>query len=82
MLTTRQTFLRCERQTLHRLPTSGAIIFAFHTYLYPIEEIKAEGGGEQLALAIDGLERGSVPDMFKYKNGEKWANAVREFLRK
>ncbi|KAI9926796.1 hypothetical protein MW887_003892 [Aspergillus wentii] len=76
-----KTFLRCERQTLHRLPTSGAIVFAFHTYLDRIEDIKKEGSGEDLALAIDGLEEGSVPDMFKYKNGEKWAGAIREFLR-
>lgn len=76
-----QTFLRCERQTLHRLPVSGAIVFAFHTYLYPIQDIKAEGSGEDFAQAIDGLENGSVREMFTYKNGDKWADAVREFLR-
>ncbi|KAI2789684.1 hypothetical protein POX_d05180 [Penicillium oxalicum] len=76
-----KTFLRCERQTLHRLPASGAIIFGFHTYLYPIRDIKEEGSGDFLAQAIDGLENGSVPEMFTYKNGEKWADAVREYLR-
>jgi hypothetical protein len=76
-----QTFLRCERQTLHRLPNSGAIVFAFHTYLYPIQDIKDEGSGEDFAQAIDGLENGSVREMFTYKNGDKWADAVREFLR-
>lgn len=76
-----QTFLRCERQTLHRLPTSGAIVFAFHTYLYPIEEVKLDGSGEDLALAIEGLTKGSVPDIFTYKNGEKWAEAVLQYLR-
>jgi hypothetical protein len=80
-LTCIQTFLRCERQTLHRLPVSGAIVFAFHTYLYPIRDIKAEGSGEDLAQAIDGLENGSVREMFTYKNGDKWADAVREYLR-
>ncbi|KAL4892383.1 hypothetical protein BDV59DRAFT_193880 [Aspergillus ambiguus] len=76
-----KAFLRCERQTLHRLPTSGAIVFAFHTYLYPIQDIKAEGSGEDLALAIDGLERGSVPEIYKYKDGEKWGHAIKDYLR-
>ncbi|KAE8148872.1 hypothetical protein BDV25DRAFT_168191 [Aspergillus avenaceus] len=76
-----KAFLRCERQTLHRLPASGAIVFAFHTYLYPIQDIRNEGLGEDLACAIEGLQRGSTPEMFTYKNGEKWADAVKEFLR-
>ncbi|KAJ5141800.1 hypothetical protein N7526_002795 [Penicillium atrosanguineum] len=76
-----KTFLRSERQTLHRLPASDAIVFAFHTYLYPIQDIKAEGSGEDLALAIDGLQSGSVPEIFTYKNGEKWADAVKQYLR-
>ncbi|KAF7714689.1 Uncharacterized protein PECH_008280 [Penicillium ucsense] len=76
-----KTYLRCERQTLHRLPASGAIVFGFHTYIYPIQDIKAEGNGELLAQAIDGLEHGSVPEMFTYKGGGKWAGSVREYLR-
>ncbi|KAF3385363.1 hypothetical protein F1880_002764 [Penicillium rolfsii] len=71
-----KTFLRCERQTLHRLPVSGAIVFAFHTYLYPIQDIKDEGSGENFAQAIDGLENGSVREMFTYKSGYKWADAM------
>lgn len=73
--------MRCERQTLHRLPQSRAIVFAFHTYLYSIREIKEEGRGEDLAAAIDGLQNSSIPGIFTYKNGEKWADAVRQFLR-
>ncbi|KAJ5808082.1 hypothetical protein N7474_009351, partial [Penicillium riverlandense] len=76
-----KTFLRCERQTLHRLPQSNAIVFAFHTYLYPLEQVKAEGLGEELATAIDGLTRGNTPDIFLYKNGPKWAEAVKQYLR-
>lgn len=80
-LTVLQTFLRCERQTLHRLPVSGAIVFAFHTYLYPIEDVKGDRSDEDLAQAIDGLTEGSVPEMFTYKNGGRWADAVRQYLR-
>jgi hypothetical protein len=76
-----QTILRCERQYFHRLPSSKAIVFAFHTYRYPIQDIKDEGSGEDLAQAIDGLENGSIREMFIYKNGDKWADAVRDFLR-
>ncbi|KAF2735032.1 hypothetical protein EJ04DRAFT_222001 [Polyplosphaeria fusca] len=33
-----KTVLRCERQTLHRLPRSGALVFGFKTYQYGIGE--------------------------------------------
>ncbi|KAI1935033.1 hypothetical protein LOZ58_000390 [Ophidiomyces ophidiicola] len=76
-----KTYLRCERQTLYRLPTSGALIFSFHTYRYPIREIKAEGSGEELALAIDGFKEGSTPLMARYKRVTAWGEAVKEYLR-
>ncbi|KAJ5728264.1 hypothetical protein N7493_004594 [Penicillium malachiteum] len=76
-----QTVLRCERQTLHRLPCSKALIFAFHTYTYPIQQIKDEGLGEDLAVAIDGLKYGNVPAIHAYKRGDYWGEAVKEFLR-
>ncbi|KIW12513.1 hypothetical protein PV08_09790 [Exophiala spinifera] len=76
-----KTFMRCERQTLHRLPKSKALVFAFHTYLYPIEQIKKEGGGEDLANAIDGLKMGNVPAMHFYKRGAVWGEAVKRYLR-
>jgi hypothetical protein len=75
------TVLRCERQTLHRLPKSKAIVFAFKTYQYPISQIKAEGQGEELAQAIDGLKSGSVPEMHHYKRGAVWGEAVKKYLR-
>ncbi|EXJ88004.1 hypothetical protein A1O1_04931 [Capronia coronata CBS 617.96] len=75
------TFVRCERQTLHRLPNSKALVFAFHTYLYPIKQIKEDGAGEELALAIDGLRLGNVPQMHFYKRGVVWGEAVKRYLR-
>lgn len=75
------TLLRCERQTLHRLPQSKGVVFAFHTYTYPIRMIKDEGLGEDLAAAIDGLKEGNVPGMHWYKRGPVWGEAVKEFLR-
>ncbi|RDW64719.1 hypothetical protein BP6252_10370 [Coleophoma cylindrospora] len=75
------TYLRCERQYLHRQPETKALCFSFKTYLYPISQIKAEGLGEDLAQAIDGLKEGSVPEMHFYKKGVVWGETVKEYLR-
>lgn len=75
------TVLRCERQTLHRLPESKALVFAYRTYQYPIRALKEEGSGEALAEAIEGLGKGSVPGMAVYKRGVVWGTAVKAFLR-
>lgn len=76
-----KTFLRTERQTLHRLPKSKTLVFAFKTYTYPIQQIKDEGSGEALAEAIDGLKGGNVPGMHFYKRGAVWGESVKRFLR-
>jgi hypothetical protein len=73
--------LRCERQTLHRLPNTEAIVFAFKTYQYTLAEVKEEGSGPELAEAIEGLSRGSVPDMAYYKRQVVWGEKVCEYLR-
>ncbi|PWY92383.1 hypothetical protein BO70DRAFT_357501 [Aspergillus heteromorphus CBS 117.55] len=80
-LVVEQTFLRCERQLLHRLPRTKALVFNFHTYTYPIQKIKEEGLGEELATAIDGLKEGNVPEIHRYKRGPVWGEAVKAFLR-
>lgn len=54
-------------QSLFRLPQSGAIVFTIKTYLYPIQEVKDDGYGEEMAAAIEGLQTGNVPEMFFYK---------------
>ncbi|KAJ5103593.1 hypothetical protein N7532_004122 [Penicillium argentinense] len=76
-----QTVLRCERQTLHRLPQSRALVFAFHTYTYPLQQIKDEGMGEELATAIEGLKKGNIPNIYAYKRGDIWGQAVTQFLK-
>ena len=76
-----KTVLRRERQTLHRLPKSRALVFAFKSYMYPIKDVKEEGSGEELAQAIDGLKEGSVPGMHFYKRGVVWGEAVKRYLR-
>ncbi|OAL00588.1 hypothetical protein IQ06DRAFT_293885 [Phaeosphaeriaceae sp. SRC1lsM3a] len=76
-----KTVLRCERQTLHRLPKTRALVFAFKTYQYPIQEVRDEGSGEELAAAIDGLASGSVPDITIYKRQVVWGEKVKALLR-
>jgi hypothetical protein len=76
-----QTYLRSERQMLHRLPETKALVFSFKTYLYHLSDIREEGLGEELAQAIDGLKEGSVPAMHFYKRGVVWGEAVKGYLR-
>ncbi|KAG8626427.1 hypothetical protein KVT40_005372 [Elsinoe batatas] len=73
--------LRMERQTLHRLPETGALVFAFKTYIYPLDEVKGEPGmAEAMAEAVLGLGRGNVPEMEVYKRQVVWGGKVREYL--
>jgi hypothetical protein len=72
--------LRCERQTLHRLPGTKALIFGFKTYQYPLTDVKEEGNGEELAAAIQGLGTGSTPGMKVYKSAVVWGDKVTAFL--
>ncbi|KAF2226476.1 hypothetical protein BDZ85DRAFT_191865, partial [Elsinoe ampelina] len=73
--------LRAERQTLHRLPETGALVFAFKTYMYTLDEVKGEPGmAEAMAEAVLGLGRGNVPEMEVYKRQVVWGGKVREYL--
>ncbi|MCJ1250450.1 hypothetical protein MMC30_007678 [Trapelia coarctata] len=73
--------LRTERQHVFRLPRTGAIVFAFKTYLYPLADVKVEGNGEALAAAVEGLKTGNVPEMARYKGANRWGEKVVQFLR-
>ncbi|ELR05568.1 hypothetical protein GMDG_07488 [Pseudogymnoascus destructans 20631-21] len=80
-VTVENTYQRTEMQSLFRLPQSGAIVFVIKTYMYPIQEVKDDGYGEELAAAIEGLQTGNVPEMFFYKRGPIWGEFVKTFLR-
>jgi hypothetical protein len=66
---------------LHRLPKTGALVFAFKTYQYPLRELRDEGSGEVLAEAIDGLGLGSAPGITIYKRQVIWGDKVKAFLK-
>jgi len=76
-----QARMRVELQTLTRLPQSRAILFSFKSFMYPLEEIKAEGLGPALADAVEGLQKGNVPGMWIYKGAVSWGKAMIEYLR-
>ncbi|KAL8725251.1 MAG: hypothetical protein Q9181_006485 [Wetmoreana brouardii] len=72
-----QCYLRVERQTLTRLPESKAIVFGIRHYVTPLEEVKKEGNGEQLADAIQ-----TMPEKLGYyKRRPFWQRDVNAFLR-
>ncbi|KAL8367688.1 hypothetical protein RB599_003537 [Gaeumannomyces hyphopodioides] len=75
------TRLRVELQALSRLPKTGAILFSFKSYLYPLADIKNEGLGPGLADAIEGLRDGNAPGMWVYKGAVRWGKSVCEYLR-
>ena len=56
-------YLRCERQTLRRLPASGAVLFTIRVYLDPLAAL-----AERPALAADLREA---------LHGDEWAAAVK-----
>ncbi|KAH0425290.1 hypothetical protein CcaCcLH18_11036 [Colletotrichum camelliae] len=76
-----KTRLRQELQTLTRLPKTGAIMFSFKTYMTPLEEIKNEGIGPQVADAIEGLRSGNAPGMWVYKGATRWGKSACDYLR-
>jgi len=72
--------LRMERQTLHRLEKTGAIVFGFKTFIEPLSKLREEGSGPALADALNSLGAGSVPAMDVYKNGVIWKEPLTEYL--
>lgn len=70
---------RSERQSLRRLPRSGAIVFTIHTYFHPVTEIAEEDYVPgRLASAI----RSWGDDVSRYKGKEKYEEVLLEYLDK
>jgi len=68
---------RTERQSLRRLPRSGAIVFTVRTYLEPVTEIAKEPGVPgRLASAINSMG----PDVLGYKGAHLWKDALLPYL--
>ncbi|KAL4895812.1 hypothetical protein BDV59DRAFT_199798 [Aspergillus ambiguus] len=70
-------FFRSERQSLRRLPRSGAVVFTIRTYFEPITEIAKEPYVPgRLASAI----RSWDGDVSRYKGREKYEEVLLEYL--
>ena len=69
--------VRSERQTLRRLPRTGAIVFGIRTYLYKVEDLVRERGvAGRLASAI----RSWPEDVATYKGREMYRDVLVGFL--
>lgn len=69
--------LRSERQTLRRLPRTGAIVFGIRTYLFKIEELARERGvADRLASAI----RSWPDDVGVYKGRKMYSEVLLKYL--
>lgn len=70
-------FFRSERQSLRRLPNSGAVVFTIRTYFEPVTEIVKEPFVPgRLASAV----RSWGDDVSRYKGKEKYEEVLLEFL--
>lgn len=70
-------WLRVERQSLSRLPKTGAVVFTIRVYLTPIEEVVSQPDQRQaLRLAIGQLS----PDEQRYKSLAPLLPRVRQLL--
>jgi hypothetical protein len=69
-----EIFIRRERQTFTRLPTSDAILFTVRTYMKPLTSLE----DEELAAFVE--QAGHWGDeMAAYKGREKWWDTVLKY---
>ncbi|KAK5046115.1 hypothetical protein LTR84_008572 [Exophiala bonariae] len=73
-------FVRCELQTLFKLPASGARVLSIHEYVYPLQDIIDDGQAQAMLEAIDGLKKGNVPEIWNYKRASTWSDQVKKLL--
>ena len=70
-------YFRSERQSLRRLPKTGAVVFTIRTYFHPITEIAEEDYVRgRLASAV----RSWGDNVSRYKGKEKYGDVLLEYL--
>jgi hypothetical protein len=70
-------FLRIERQTLSKLPKTGAILFTVHTYQTPIAEVMQD---VEQARRMCSVLRTTPREMLVYKNIEPYIDVLLRYL--
>jgi hypothetical protein len=68
--------VRYERQTLRRLPRSGAILFMVRTYLIPLLDLKEE---KDSIYRLREATQAWPPSMAEYKGRKAWENVFEEW---
>lgn len=71
-----QVNVRCERQTLHRLPQTRALVFGFKTYLYSLMDLKAEGHVESLHVETNSRQADGEKEWEEHSTAEQLAQAI------
>ncbi|KAJ7746760.1 hypothetical protein DFH07DRAFT_776270 [Mycena maculata] len=69
--------LRTERQTLRRLPRSGAVVFTIRTYLVPVEELAQEPG---VAARFASAVRSWPEEVREYKGERRYGDVLVRYL--
>lgn len=73
-----QVHYRSERQTLTKLPESGAVVFTIKTYLLPLPDVKNEG--QEVCERLIGAIEGFPDDIAVYKRSKEWGPPVIKYL--
>ncbi|KAJ7089763.1 hypothetical protein B0H15DRAFT_839160 [Mycena belliarum] len=69
--------LRTERQTLRRLPRTGAVVFTIRTYLVPVEELVREPG---VAARFASAVRSWPEEVKEYKGESRYSDVLVRYL--
>ncbi|KAG6333198.1 hypothetical protein ID866_5889 [Astraeus odoratus] len=70
--------LRTERQTLRRLPRTGAVVFGIRTYQVKVEQLVQER--TRVAGRLASAVRSWPEDVAAYKGRERWEAVLLEYL--
>ncbi|MBP1848916.1 heme-dependent oxidative N-demethylase family protein [Rhizobium halophytocola] len=73
-------FIRVERQTLRRLPVTGAIVFTIRIYLDPLAAFKKSPDGKRLARLLSDQLAALAPEQIAYKGLSAWVDALCAYL--
>lgn len=76
----RDAFIRVERQTLRRLPTTGDILFTVKILVDPFEAFAAHPDGPRLAAGLRTQLLALDPDQLRYKNLAAHRDAIADEL--
>lgn len=78
-LTGKKLYLRCEYQTLKKLPRTGAMVFGIRTYMRHLEDLKHHPNStiNSLLESIETLDE----EFLSYKGGDIWKDATVQYLK-